>query len=37
MKLSNIETETGVKISRVIEPKKEQKIDIEKELVQIKS
>lgn len=37
MKLSNIETETGVKISRVIEPKKEQKIDIEKELAEIKA
>ena len=37
MKLSNVEKETGVKISRVIEPKKEQKTDIEKELAEIKA
>ena len=37
MKLSNIETEQGVKISKVIEPKKEQKIDVEKELAEIKA
>lgn len=37
MKLSNIETDQGVKISKVIKPKKEQKIDIEKELAEIKA